>query len=353
MKKTLARFTTIVLIGFAILSGMTFSLANLAHAEESENAEEESTQELKDGTSISISPVSRIFQLNPSSTYEDVLKVSNDSKDQINFEVYAAPYSYMQSEETGDYTLGFNNENNYTQITRWIKIKDKDGNYVSRPTFLAQPGETIEISYQINTPESMPAGGQYAVLFAHTLSNAFNVSGIKTEASPGMIIYGRSSGETIVASEINNMSINRTITKEISAEENGQTVRKNTVIEHINASAKVKNTGNLDFNAKGVLKIEGILGGAYYETPENEARVSIIPETELTLSDEWEETPSFGLYKATWTVTAGEETRTEELIVFLMPPSAIIIAIILLTIIIVWIIMGIRKRKERRSRLAV
>ena len=81
--------------------------------------------------------------------------------------------------------------------------------------------------------------------------------------------------------------------------------------------------------------------------------MSIIPDAELVLSDEWEETPNFGLYKVTWTVTAGEETRTEEMVVFLIPPYIIVITIILLTIIIVWIIMAVRKRKERRSRLAV
>ena len=352
MKEILTKFTTVALVGLTILSGVAFSLTNLTYAEGEQEAEN-SEQELKDGTSISISPVSRIFQLNPSSEYEDVLKVSNDSKDPVNFEVYAAPYSYVYSETDDTYSLGFNNENNYTQITRWIKIKDANGNYVEKPTFTAAPGETVEVSYKVITPDSIPAGGQYAVLFAHTISGAASGSGIKTEASPGMVIYGRSNGETIIAAEISEMEISRTINKETSVEENGQTVRKNTTLEHINATAKVKNTGNLDFNARGVLKVEGVLGGAYYETPENEARMSIIPEAELVLSDEWEETPSFGLYKATWTVTAGEETQTEEMVIFLMPPSVIIVAIILLTIIIVWIIMTVRKRKERRSRLAV
>lgn len=351
MKKTLTKFTTVALVGLCVLSGIVFSLTNLTYAEEEQTQEGTETQ--KGGTSISISPVSRIFQLSPSSEYDDVLKVTNDGSEEISFEIYAAPYSYVYSEENDTYSLGFNNENNYTQITRWIKVKDVNGDYTTRPTFIAAPGETVEVSYRISTPDSIPAGGQYAVLFAHTLSSTSGTNGIKTEASPGMVIYGRSTGETIVASEINSMAINRTITKETSVEENGQSVRKNVTLNHINASARVKNTGNLDFNARGILKVEGILGGAYYETPDNEARTSIIPEAELVLSDEWEETPSFGLYKVTWTVTAGEETKTEEMIVFLIPPFVIVIAIILLTIIIMWIIMIVRKRKERRSRLAI
>lgn len=353
MKKHFVKFTTVALVGLTILSGVAFSLVNLAYAEDSQGEETETAEEVKNGTSISITPVSRIFQLSPNSTYDDVLKVTNDGSSAINFEVYAAPYSYVQSEETGDYSLGFNKENNYTQITRWIRIMDQNGNYVERPTFTAEPGKTVEVNYRISTPGSLPAGGQYAVLFAHTISSSSSGSGIKTEASPGMVIYGRADGETIVASEISDMKISQTITKEVATEENGQTVRKETVLNHINASARVKNTGNLDFNARAVLKVEGILGGAYYETEETAARTSIIPEAELVLSDEWENTPSFGLYKATWTVTVGDETQTTEMVIFLLPPSVIIISIILLTFIIIWIIIGVRKRKERRSRLSV
>lgn len=260
MKEILTKFTTVALVSLAILSGVAFSLTNLTYAEE-EQSQEETTEAQKGGTSISISPVSRIFQLNPSSEYDDVLKVTNDGNENISFEVYAAPYSYVYSEESDTYSLGFNNENNYTQITRWIKVKDANGNYVSKPTFTAAPGETIEVNYRISTPDSIPAGGQYAVLFAHTISSTSGgASGIKTEASPGMVIYGRSNGETIVSSEINDIVINRTITREASVEENGQSIRKNVTFNHINASAKVKNTGNLDFNARGVLKV----GGGYW-----------------------------------------------------------------------------------------
>ena len=98
---------------------------------------------------------------------------------------------------------------------------------------------------------------------------------------------------------------------------------------------------------------EGIFGGAYYETPDNKARTSVIPESELTLADEWENTPAFGLYKATWTVTAAGETQTIDQVIFINPVPFIIVTIIILTIIIVWITIMLRKRKERRSRLAV
>ena len=110
MKKTLTKFTTVALVGLCVLSGIVFSLTNLTYAEEEQTQEGTETQ--KGGTSISISPVSRIFQLSPSSEYADVLKVTNDGSEEISFEIYAAPYSYVYSEENDTYSLGFNNENN-------------------------------------------------------------------------------------------------------------------------------------------------------------------------------------------------------------------------------------------------
>ena len=105
--------------------------------------------------------------------------------------------------------------------------------------------------------------------------------------------------------------------------------------------------------AVGTLKVEGIFGRSYYETPNTKGRVSIIPETELAVSDTWEETPYFGIFKATWTVTAAGQTETISQVIFLLPLPIIVIALLLLTIVIVWITIVVRKRKERRSKFAV
>lgn len=298
-------------------------------------AEEEEEASAPKGTSISLMPVSKILQIASNETYEDTFKVNNDGDEAIKVEVYAAPYSYVYSDEEDLYKLGFTNENNYTQMSRWITFKDKNENYVEKPTFSIEPKESLEITFKITTPKSIPSGGQYAVIFVHTLSSVASGSGIRTEASPGMIVYGRSTeGESIVSAEFSDLKI---------SEEDG----------NVTGSVKVKNDGNVDFNAKGVLKVEPIIGFGSYETPVNSGRISVIPEVELMLSNAWEETPMFGLYKATFTVSVGEKTESVEKIIVRMPLFVIVIIIILLTFLAIWIILMVRKRKERRSRLAV
>ena len=300
---------------------------------------DEDEELMQAATSISISPVNKVLQLEASSVYDDTFKVTNNGAGDMEFEVYASPYSYTYSEEEDEYQLGFSAENNYTQITRWITFKNKDGEYVSNPHFVAGPGESVEVAYRISTPSSIPAGGQYAVLFAHTLSSTTTSGGIKTEASPGLVVYGRSTGETISKSIISNVSISQTAMKD------GET--KNL----INASAKVKNEGNVDFMASGKLVVEGLFGGVKYETPATGGRVSVIPDAELTVSDVWEETPYFGIFKTTWTVSApGSEPETISQMVMILPAPIVVSIILVLTILVVFIIIRIRKRKERKSK---
>lgn len=333
----------VLVVGLLALFGVgMFATANV-NADEENEATRTNATDVTSGTSISLMPVSKVLQLSSSSTYDDKITVSNDGVDDIKIEVYSAPYSYVFSENEGIYKLGFNNENNYTQLTRWITFDKGNGEWTKKAEYAVPAHGSLEVSYRITTPESIPAGGQYAVIFAHTLTGVVSANGIKTEASPGMVIYGRSTeGETNISASISDLKTGYGI-------EDADGTKRNNFF----GSAKVKNDGNVDFSATGKLKIEGIIGGGSYETPADAGRISVIPETELTVSDEWKESPGFGLFKVTWTVTAGDSTETTETLIFVNPLPAIIIVILLLTIIIVWVTIVVRKRKERQSRLAV
>ena len=329
----------------SVLVGALVFATNSAFADESEPISDE--EALKDATSISISPVSKILEIEANKVYADTFKVSNNGTKDMKFEVYASPYSFSYSEEEGSYVLGFNDNNSYTQITRWITFKDVNGNFVENPQFVAKAGESVDVMYHISTPSSIPSGGQYAVLFAHTMSDEVSASGIKTEASPGLVVYGRSTkGETIVSAEISNLQLMQT--KEVETQHQSGTEKE--VKNIINASAKVKNNGNLDFMASGTLEVRGIFGQVYYSTSGTQGKVSVIPEAELSVSDSWDETPYFGIFNATWTVATPDGSDVTSRIFFIFPLPIIVAIILLLTIITIWVIMMVRKRKERRSR---
>ena len=327
MNKILRGFI-VVLAGFCALVGVN----GMVFADE-ENQEGET----KPATSISISPVNKVLKLEPNKTYDDSFKVMNNGADAIKFEVYASPYSYTKDEDDGTYKLGFSNETTYTQITRWITFRDSNGAYTSKPKFKVEPGTTFVVHYRVKTPSSIPDGGQYAVIFAHTLSDDTESGGLKTEASPGLVVYGRSNGVTKFSFETYDLKINKTM------QDGEKTVTK------INGTSMVNNSGNVDFMAYGKLTVRGIFGHQYYVTPETKG-VSIIPETELEVSDAWDDTPYFGLFNVTWSVTVKDETKEISRLVLILPVPIIILMILLLTIIGIWITIMVRKRKERRSR---
>ena len=327
----------VAVFSFNLIATNTYAEDGGENNESSENAEAPKT-------SLTLMPVSKTLQISSDSTYDGTLNATNDGDKDISVEVYAAPYSYVYSESDDVYKLGFSNENSFTQISRWITIKDANGNYTARPSFTIPAKGTLSIDYRINTPGNIPAGGQYAVIFVQTMSGNVSASGIRTEASAGMIIYGHSTeGEINVSSEIRDMTIGQGTKTEDGTGTNN----------HFYGLAKVKNTGNIDFFARGELKVEPIIGFSAYKTDDNSGSTSIIPESERVVTDEWKETPDFGLFKVTWTVTAGDNTETTERLVFLINPIVAIITIIVLTIIVISVIIGVRKRKERRSRLAV
>ena len=340
MKNQLRR---VAIFGVTLMLGLSFFASSPVIAEEADTTEsgEAASANGAGSTSISISPVSKVMQLLPSTIYEDVLNVTNNGSSAMDFEVYASPYAYTYSEDDDEYKLGFNTQNNYTQITRWIKFKNESGEYVEKIRRQAQAGETVEVAYKISTPSSIPNGGQYAVIFARTLASNTSSSGVKTEASPGMVIYGRSNGETITKAEFSDLTIEQTL--ETGSEKKSL----------INAYGKVKNSGNVDFLAQGVLTVKNVFGQVLYETTGTDARVSVIPETELEVSDSWEDTPYFGIFNATWSITAAGETESVTQQILILPTPIIIAVILLLTFIIIWIIILVRKRKERRARFMI
>lgn len=322
----------------ALLLGLTFNSGMAAWAEDDASAEEELSSA---ATSISISPTSRILGLEPNTTYEDSFKVTNNSTNEMKFEVYAAPYSYTYSEDDDSYKLGYATETTYNQIVRWTTFLDTNGDWVDTTIFTAAPGETIVVNYRIVTPSSLAGGGQYEVLFAHTLTSSTLSNGIQVEANPGMPIFGRTSGETIFSGEVFDLEIHDTL------QEGNDTSKK------IYATAKVKNTGNIDFTPRCNLKVSGIFGRVYYDNESNCEQPSVIPETTMTLRDVWQDTSFMGLFQVEWMVTAANQTEVVTKTVLILPIIVIILMILLLTIIIVWIIIAIRKRRERRSKFMV
>lgn len=284
---------------------------------------------------LQISPVSNRITLNPGEIIEDEFTVENIGTDAFDYKVYATPYYATSTAENNyGYDLNFSVENNYTQIARWVKFADVNGNYAENVTFHVNPGEKQTIKYRVEVPNDIPAGGQYATLFAESIDNSPQEStGIKTVSRVGLVLYANANGETRQEASISDYDFTKFL-----------------LGGKLKASAKVTNNGNTDFSASYKYTVKTLFGKTLLEKEES---YFLLPETTRAINFEWGETPFMGIFQVTYKVSALGTTEEHSSVVLVLPIFMMIIALVLLTIIIIWIIILIRKRNERKSRLLV
>lgn len=309
MLKRLATFVFTILCGIVVFSAP-------AHAE--------------GGVNIEISPVSNYFTIKPGDDQVYTLTIKNNGNSEFKYRLYTAPYVVSDEE----YTLNFDDEaaTSYNQITRWVTFKNSSGSFVKEPTFVIEPGQEQLITYKVSVPDNIPEGGQYGIIFAETV-NDNKEGGINAVSRVALSLIGHGTGSTKNTAEITEYNMTHPFSK-----------------EGISAGAKVKNTGNTDFEAVYTLTVKSIFNKILYEA---NSSYTVLPETERRFTTAWENAPAFGVFKVTYTVSASDAYREETHIVFIVPIFILVIALLLLTTMIIWTIILIRKRKERSSRLVV
>lgn len=307
-------------------------------------AEGEDEAAAEDVNSLRVSPSGTRLELTPGAVLEGTepgcisslsdscsVQVQNPGSRAFRYKVYFTPYSV-----TGpDNELSFSHEGDavHTQIARWVKVKNADGEYVDEAIFTIGPGETQTVEYQVTIPDDIPGGSQYAVLWAQIMNEDEGAGGIQTLGQVGSVITGRSSSESREEADIRDLDMTRF-----------------TFGGALKASAKVNNTGNTDFEIKATYTARTFFGK---EIHSDEKTVAAYPDIDYDVEMEWNETPMLGIFNVEFKVTAAESEVTETHIVVIMPIFVMILLILLLTIIIVWIIILVRKRKERKARKLV
>ena len=297
-----------------------------------------------EGSSLRMTPIGVRLRLTAGETLQGDMKacqtsvtdscsveVTNVGNQKFSYKVNFTPYSVVDNANNVQFTDGENST--HTQIARWLQVRDHDGVYKDSATFTIGPGETQKIYYRIQVPENIPGGSQYAVLWAQILNDNANASGIQTAGQVGSTIIGRSTGEANESAELSNVKMSWFA---LGGE--------------IKAGAKVKNSGNTDFDVKYTYTANTLLGREVFKKSE---QTLAFPGIEYEPSITWDEAPMLGILHTEFTISAGDKSETIRHIVIIMPLFAIILLVLLLTVIITWIIIIIRKRKERKARKLV
>ena len=320
MKKSLLAIILSLGLGLAIF-GAT------AYADESASSQ----NALQIAPELTVSPATASVSLKPGASVDYTLVVTNDKAEDLKISAYVAPYS-IQNEE---YDVDFEKETPRTQLSRWIEFVNEDGSLTKNYKGTVPANSKSYVNYRVTIPLDIPAGGQYASIFVQTGDDVkpLESSGLQAISRVGVIIYGRSTGETDEKAEVTELNVPTFMTS-----------------GPVSASALVTNTGNTDIEVEHSFTVTSIIGAELYHS---EGKDPILPDAARRTRSTWENTQPMGIFRVYYRVaTLGNEYEVDKLVI-IMPVYMIVIAFFVLTLLIIWIIILIRKRRERKSRLVV
>ena len=280
------------------------------------------------GRSFAISPMSQRVILMPGEVYRGAITVAvpNASSDDFNYLVSVAPYSTQKNEIT-DTDFGgsdFETMTNYNQIVNWITLDNPEGT--------VKPNEQKTVSFTINVPTDVPAGGQYAALLVREdTSKQEDDSGmaIKEIMQMSHIIYAEVAGETRKEAEIINNSIPSII-----------------LSNNLQTPSTVKNNGNVHTEAEYTIQIWTLFSDEeLYTNEEDPKKILIMPGTTKYHNQEFT-LPSIGIFRVKQTVKIFGETSEIEKIVFVCPVWLLFIVIFAIMFAVFWLISKSKKRKQ-------
>lgn len=271
-----------------------------------------STQPVRaiDGESIVMSPASKPLKVDASQSVNDKFTILNDGTVGYTFKVYAAPYSV----ENGSYDSNFTDRAENADIYRWVTF--------DKTEYHLEPGQRVDVSYQLNVPSDASSGGHYGVIFAETQEPASSGS-INRKKRVGMIMYTTVSGDVVMDG--------REVSVRLDPIQIGYP---------LSGAMTVENTGNTDFTMTKTLRVKSIFGGTLYEKTLDHI---ILPKTTRDIPLTWENGAWLGWYNVEASSTILGKTSVHSQLVFITPAWFLILAIAVIAL-AVYVLVRRRRR---------
>lgn len=259
--------------------------------------------------------------LKPGQSYTGKFKAQNTGSKTFKYEIDFSPYSVSDDK----YTLDSESENEYTELYKWITVKNPNGSI--------EPNGEVEIEYTIHVPRDVAGGGQYALINVQLIPDSTD----KVEGSAFEIV--------------------QQIGFRVLATIDGNTRKTGEIIENkvpgfifnppIKVSSVVSNTGNVHTKATYILQVLPLFGGEeVYTNEENPVELTILPETKRYNELSWEGAPHLGIFRVKQTVKIFDQVKTTEKLVFLCPIWFLFIVLLLIFCVIFWIVSRVRNRRK-------
>ncbi|MBR2695512.1 hypothetical protein IKE86_01190 [Candidatus Saccharibacteria bacterium] len=255
---------------------------------------------------LEVSPLDFRFSLDNESKIAKSISLKNTGEEPISVRLTVEPSPGLENSA-------------YGRISEWITF--------SEPEFILLPGESKNIFFTISIPDTRPAGGQYATIFAETVpASSENKNGIDLITRVGIRLCGSSSSD---------------IHRNFSA----QPPRIPTILvgKNLSADITVQNSGNIDFSTTTFFSVSSIFGKQLYSS---QTSTELLPDTTKEIYNEWGETPALGIYRLDYSMQALDTSVSASRLVFVISP---LFTILLCALILSSVILALARLAKRRT----
>ena len=273
-----------VVLGLALTLGLAVPSAHAADGKDS----------------VAISPGMQQIEAKAGTTKTGKFTVINDGATPYKFIVYSRPYSVTNE----NYDAQFEKTSKNTDLYQWVKF--------AQVSYHLNPGERIEIPYDLHIPATAAPGGHYGVIFAETQPESGQDASVLRKKRVGSIVLATVDGAVKRDGRVWNSVVTFWQTS-----------------PPLSASNRVENSGNTDFQANVLTKVTDLFGSVKYSEQKNYV---VYPGTIRNITFQWKDAPWFGLFKVNQTVTVlNTPTNTSHFV--LMTPRWLALVVLILVIV--------------------
>lgn len=260
-----------------------------------------------DTESITLSPVSRHYRLDPGASKTDEMTVVNDGTTDYTFTVYVKPYSVNGVEYEPDfYTVKTN-----TELEKWVSF--------GQTNYTLKAGQSLVVPFTIKVPMNATPGGHYGVIFAETQpKNILGANSVQRKKRVGLLLYTTVNGNFETGGKFGAI---RTPGLQFKAP--------------LKSDLTVSDTGDTDFEVKTVMHVADLFGNTKYRS---EKSYQLLPKTTRLIPLEWAQAPGFGFYKVTVSAQQLDETTTHTSYVLMAPIAFYMVFVIGLLILVIYFV---------------
>lgn len=273
---------------------------------------------------MTITPPTAGFTLNPGETAEGQMKIINDSPNPITFNVGVQDYIVVDTIGTPN-ILPPNTLNSKYSAASWIGVTPS--------RFTVKPGQRQVVDYFIQVPKNAKSGGHYAAAIYTAQSKGEQQTGAAVTAQIGTLFYITVTGPITETANVSKFFAN-------AFQEYGP----------VKILTQIKNNGDLHITPTGALTVSGLFFNKSQDLPTH----NIFPETARDFENTVGQNLMIGRYKAVLLASYGVNNNlplTATLYFWVFPwRLALIIILAIIAVILGWKYYQKRKKEQHKAK---